>query len=194
MIAEKLPPITDPRRIRALAHPLRIQLLDVLGEHADGLTATECAARTGESVASCAYHLHTLARYGFVEPGERRGRDKPWRLTDRRGFDVRPDFADPAAMRAVAELAGFQVEHQLARLRDWVAAAPTDDPAWTAASTITSSRCWMTLDELAEVSETLQRIADHVAGREDDPGKRPPGARPVQIFGFAGVDTAREPA
>ena len=186
--------IVDPRRIRALAHPLRIALLDVLGEEPGEFTATECAARTGESVASCSYHLHTLAKYGFVEAGPKRGRDKPWRLTNPRGIDVRPDFADPVALRAVTEMAAFQVEHQLGRLREWLAAVPTDDPAWTESSTITGTRAWMTRDELAAVSEMLQRIGDHVAGRADDPSKRPPGARPVQIFGFAGVDTGREQA
>ncbi|HWL41906.1 MAG TPA: helix-turn-helix domain-containing protein [Ilumatobacter sp.] len=184
--------IVDPLRIRALAHPLRIALLDVLGDEPGEFTATECAQRTGESVASCAYHLHTLAKYGFVEAGAKRGRDKPWRLTNPRGIDVRPDFADPVALRAVTELAAFQIEHQLNRLREWIGAVPGDDPAWTNSSTITSSRAWMTQAELAAVSATLQRIAEHVAGRSDDPSKRPPGARPVQIFGFAGVDFDRD--
>lgn len=44
-------------------------------------TATRCAELTGESVASCAYHLGILAKYGFVEPAEGgRGREKPWKL------------------------------------------------------------------------------------------------------------------
>lgn len=183
--------ISDPRRIRALAHPLRITLLDVLGAEPGEFTATECAARTGASVASCAYHLHTLAKYGFVEPGRRRGRDKPWRLTSPHGLDVRPDFSDPVATAAVTEMAAFQVEHQLERIRAWLAAVPGDRPEWTDASTLTSSRAWMTQEELAEVSRTLQRIADLAAGRSD-PARRPAGARPVQIFGFAGVDFARE--
>ena len=52
---------SDPATMRALAHPLRLDLLDLLG---DGpLTATQCAEATGESVASCAYHLGTLAKY-----------------------------------------------------------------------------------------------------------------------------------
>jgi len=184
--------ISDPRRIRALAHPLRIALLDMLGDEPGEFTATECAARTGESVASCSYHLHTLAKYGFVVAGPKRGRDKPWRLSSPHGLDIRPDFADPVAVRAVTEMAAFQLEHHFGRIRDWLARVPTDDPAWTDGSTITGSRAWMTREELAAVSSTLQRIAGHVAGRADDPSKRPPGARPVQIVAFAGVDFDRE--
>lgn len=183
--------ISDPRQIRALAHPLRIELIDVLGDSPNGFTATECAARTGESVASCSFHLRTLAKYGFVEPGERRGREKPWRLVHR-GYDIRPDFADPVGVRAAAESAAFHAEQQFSRIRDWISNATHDEPEWLNASTITTSAVWMTLDELAELSRSLQHIVDHVSGRNDDPSRRPRGARPVRVFSFAGVDVARE--
>ena len=36
----------------------------------------------GESPANCAFHLRTLAKYGFVEEaGGGRGRERPWRQT-----------------------------------------------------------------------------------------------------------------
>ena len=71
--------ITDPQRIRALTHPLRLELMDVLAEEG-AATATRCAELTGESVASCSFHLRMLAKYGYIEPAERTGREKPWRL------------------------------------------------------------------------------------------------------------------
>ena len=58
--------LSDPRAMRALAHPPRLDLLELL--FAEGpLTASECAARVGDSPASCSYHLRQLARWGFVE-------------------------------------------------------------------------------------------------------------------------------
>ena len=64
--------------MRALAHPVRIEMLRVLGK--GPMTATECAAELGESPQSCSYHLRTLAKYGFVEPAEaRNGKEHPWR-------------------------------------------------------------------------------------------------------------------
>lgn len=81
---------SDPARIRALAHPLRLRLLDLLDAEGD-LTATQCAARTGESVASCSFHLHTLARHGYVEAAPPRGRERPWR-----SVRERPSRYDPA--------------------------------------------------------------------------------------------------
>ena len=90
-------PVTDPHRIRALAHPLRLALLELLG---DGpATATECAASTGDSVASCSFHLRMLAKYGWIEPAERRGREKPWQLVTQ-GRDLRPETDNPESMRA----------------------------------------------------------------------------------------------
>ena len=92
----------DPKALRALAHPLRWQLLDLLGSE-ETATATRCAEVLGESVASCSYHLGMLAKYGYIEevPG-RTGREKPWRLASTRqdlglaGLDT----------EAVAELLG----------------------------------------------------------------------------------------
>ena len=66
--------LTDPRAIRALAHPLRWALLEALGQ-AGTLTATQASEMLGESPANCAFHLRTLAKYGFVEEaGGGRGR------------------------------------------------------------------------------------------------------------------------
>ena len=66
--------------LRALAHPLRWKLIDLLGTE-ESATATRCAEVLGESVPSCAYHLGILAKYGYIElvPGHT-GREKPWRL------------------------------------------------------------------------------------------------------------------
>jgi DNA-binding transcriptional ArsR family regulator len=74
--------ITDPRAMRALAHPVRLDLLAALS---DGpLTATQCAERVGQSPQSCSYHLRTLAGYGFVEPAEAaNGKERPWRKVAR---------------------------------------------------------------------------------------------------------------
>lgn len=72
--------LADPQVLRALAHPIRLRILDVLRDQgSSAATATELSAVIGESVASCSYHLRILAKYGFVRPAEPRvGREKPW--------------------------------------------------------------------------------------------------------------------
>lgn len=58
--------ITDVRTLRALAHPVRIALIEAL--IIDGpMTATEAGERIGETPTTCSFHLRQLAKYGLVE-------------------------------------------------------------------------------------------------------------------------------
>src|SRR5215467_6271900 len=52
--------LTDPRAMRALAHPMRIALIELLGVEGT-ITATQASEILGESPANCAFHLRTLA-------------------------------------------------------------------------------------------------------------------------------------
>src|ERR1700750_455248 len=73
--------LTDPRMMRALAHPAPIAIWAHLGLHRPA-TPTECAEIAGLSPSACSYHLRTLARYGFVEEdpdSAADGRERPWR-------------------------------------------------------------------------------------------------------------------
>jgi predicted transcriptional regulator len=75
--------VTDPHRLRALAHPLRLQLLRLIRQH-QPVTGALLAQLTGESTASVSYHLSVLHKHGFVEPDPAPGptrRHKPWRTT-----------------------------------------------------------------------------------------------------------------
>src|SRR4030088_3589210 len=84
---------TDPRALRALAHPLRLRLLELLVLRGP-MTATEAADLLGESPANCSFHLRTLAKYGYVEEaGGGRGRQRPWRLRYR-SFELVPPGLD----------------------------------------------------------------------------------------------------
>ena len=82
-MAERMLDVTDPRALRALAHPVRLRLLQLVREHRP-VTNAELAALTGESTANVSYHMSVLVRHGFVEadpePGATR-RHKPWRTT-----------------------------------------------------------------------------------------------------------------
>ena len=189
-----LEPINSPERIRALAHPVRLALLDHL-DRVEDATATQCAEAVGESVASCSFHLHQLAKYGYIEPAPRRGRERPWRSTVRQGFDVRPSDAVPGSRRAVAELAGMQVLRQADRVRAYLATLPDEPDEWVQASTVTSSTFWATPAELARLSAHLQSIAaEWFPGREADPTQRPDGARRAHLFATTNPEPAQPEA
>lgn len=176
---------SDPARIRALAHPLRLRLLDLLDAEGD-LTATQCAARTGESVASCSFHLHTLARHGYVEAAPPRGRERPWRSVRER--PSRYDPALPGSLRAVAEVARLTVDKEVDRLHRWLDAAPREADEWLLASGLHSSSFWATSEELRALSAEVARLTDRFAGRSDDPALRPPGARHARFFGAVSAE------
>ena len=61
--------LTDPKAMRALAHPVRLQLLEELAD-AGTLTATQAAERLGESPSNISFHLRQLAKYGYVIEAE----------------------------------------------------------------------------------------------------------------------------
>jgi DNA-binding transcriptional ArsR family regulator len=76
----------DPRHIRkaselkALAHPLRMDIIEQLGLNGP-MTASELGDALGESPANCSWHLRKLAEHAFVEETyDGQGRRRPWKL------------------------------------------------------------------------------------------------------------------
>src|SRR5688500_2064671 len=69
------------REVRALAHPLRLRMLEVL--RAGPATATMLARELNESSGATSYHLRELEKGGFIEDDSERGnaRDRWWRRT-----------------------------------------------------------------------------------------------------------------
>ena len=164
--------------------------MDLLGLEAE-LTATQCAERTGESVASCSFHLRMLAKYGYVEPGEQRGREKPWRLVSR-SRTIGPDVEDPESVREAGAFAQVIVDREATRLKRTISRAADLGPAWIDSMTIRTSSMWMTLAELNEMMDRLGEFQDvlteRFAGRRDDPTLRPDGARVVHFLGALSPD------
>lgn len=180
--------ISDPARMRALAHPLRLRLLDALTIH-DELTATQCAELTGESVASCSAHLRMLAKYGFIELGTQRGREKPWRLTDV-PMQLQPDHDAPGSVAAAAGVAAQVIAHETARLQAYFRGLAASGAARdeSNSSTLVVNVSWMTDDELADAARTLHELAERFAERS--PTSRPTGSRPVRLFAALTTDAA----
>jgi len=176
-------PISDPLAIRALAHPTRLTLLEILlGEgHA---TATRCAELSGHSVASCSFHLRTLARHGFIEAVPAPGRAKPWRLTSMRQ-ELRRDPSDPESAAASSAFDEFFLGHEFARLRAWWTgpAQQAAEAEWRDASVLSGGTGWLTLAELRELSDELGGLVERFfLSRDNATTQRPDGSRPVRLF------------
>ena len=57
------------REVRALAHPLRLRMLECLLDGGPA-TASMLARELGESSGATSYHLRILAKYGFIEEAD----------------------------------------------------------------------------------------------------------------------------
>ncbi|GIJ56002.1 ArsR/SmtB family transcription factor [Virgisporangium aurantiacum] len=183
--------VSDPERVRALAHPIRLALLDLL-EHGQERTATQCAEAIGESVASCSFHLRILAKYGFIEAGERRGREKPWRAVNRRRTAT-PDFDDPASVRAVGALAELTLLRETERIAAFLANIHRLPPELRDSVGLLKSAFWATPAELAQLSHDLQEITSRFTDRWERPDLRPDGARLAILFAALNPELDPEP-
>jgi hypothetical protein len=179
--------ISDPQRIRAMTHPIRLRLLDYLGTVTEA-TATECAEHVGESVASCSFHLRMLAKYDFIERAPSRGREKPWRVVSR-NRTTQPDFDVPESVQATSALGLAFLEFQTGLMRDWLERAHRMDPEWALSTLQAASHLWMTREEMADVSQAIVALTDRFAGRWEDPEQRPQDARPVRLFAMVFPDS-----
>jgi len=72
----------DPVRLKAMAHPLRVEILRVLQQRKRA-SVTSLADELGETTGAMSYHLRQLARHGFIEEDRTRGtlRERYWRAT-----------------------------------------------------------------------------------------------------------------
>lgn len=185
-MAEERRNITDPKALRALAHPLRWKLIEFIGREGTA-TATQCAEETGESVANCSYHLNTLAKYDYVVPAEGgQGREKPWRLVSQSqsisniGMDKETELAAQAAEAAF-------LDHALTQIRERHLTSALESDEWRSVIGVHNSNDFMTPAEIRELSETILEVMNKYRERRTDPSLRPEGARSVNIFVSATV-------
>lgn len=174
--------ITDPRAMRALAHPARIAILQHLVIEGPA-TATDCAEFALLSPSACSYHLRALARFGFVEEDPASatdGRHRPWRARfTALQFSDHPDesVAVRAASRLLGESLHARVEEVRLQYHDRESEYP---PAWRAAASEHMDVLHVTPEELAEIRSRLQ---DLVSGyRRLDKAERPPDSRRVHAL------------
>jgi DNA-binding transcriptional ArsR family regulator len=172
--------LRDPRDMRALAHPTRLALLEVLSVHGP-MTATQAAELVAESPSSCSFHLRTLARHNFVEEtGEGRGRERPWRVVAF-GTSMSGPYDDYQTEVAARVLSDMFVERQLERLRVARANRSSLPPEWAREQSGVESLWWVTPEELHEINEAVLELALRFSERLTDPSRRPPTARPVEM-------------
>ena len=72
--------VDRPEQLKALGHPLRLRVLEVLGESEDELTNRELAQRLGVDPGHLHFHVRMLLNAGLIQLAEGKGRrEKPYR-------------------------------------------------------------------------------------------------------------------
>ena len=186
--------LTDPKAMRALAHPVRMALLELFNM-SPTLTATQASEALGESPANCAFHLRTLAKYGLIEEaGGGRGRERPWRRVHIALSFSSERQRDSQARMAAEALGSAWRDRWLDRIRRTFDARAWDD-TWASAVCASNSVRFLTADEADAVAEELLAIVDRYRDRTYDPALRPEGALPVgfNIFSYPITDQGAVP-
>ena len=148
--------ISDPERMKALAHPARMAVFDYLGARRiqgfDGATATEIAEVAGMTPSAMSYHLRTLAKAGFIEEAPSRGdaRERMWRLS-LHSFSIAAEEGAPESDRVVErEMARtFADQHELG-FRRWIESRGQESAEVRDASVLSSGRLRLTPAEAKE--------------------------------------------
>jgi len=178
--APRVVALTSAKQMRALAHPLRMQ---VLGELRVGgpRTVGALAELFGEAPGTLSYHLGKLAEFGFVEEAPELAADRRERWW--RSAHEATDISTPAADAPEAERnASAAVRHQVidlyaALLHHAVDVAQPRE--WEDAATSGDTIAHLTAAQLAEASAELQAVAAKWRDRGD---RAAAGAAPVQII------------
>ena len=176
--------LTDPRALRAYAHPVRMKLMGLLRTQGP-LTATRAAALLGESSGTTSFHLRQLAKYGLVEEaGGGTGREKPWRATSTStAWSAVSDSPEMAA--AAGMLATVAAERYFEQLMTWLEFWPGEPAEWREAAMFGDRLLYVTAAELDDLGTRVRALVDEYFERQVRPELRPAGARLVTWLNLA---------
>lgn len=174
--------LDDPVAIRALAHPLRRDLMSIIGRLGKATTA-DAARELGISHGLASHHLRQLAKYGFVEEaGGGTGRQRPWRVV-LQSNSVPTEGLDAETAAASQAMITLWLNREFEALRAWQVREASEGE-WARAAYVNQSLGWLTLDELRDLGEQMQQIMSRFLNRIGDPASRPPGSRPVRLMSW----------
>jgi DNA-binding transcriptional ArsR family regulator len=168
--------------LKALAHPLRVQIFDILSIYGS-FTASGLAERLGESSGATSYHLRQLEKHGLVREVEGKGtsRERWWERTPGAINIGSPDATDTPAGRSAATTIFRQIRYNEERLlTEFVDRAMDELPKeWQDGSAIATMNSRLTADQLREFSLEVMALADKYVIPFKN--QNVPGARPVHV-------------
>jgi DNA-binding transcriptional ArsR family regulator len=170
--------VIDASVLRALAHPIRTQLLSSLRRRGPS-TATLLAQQLDLDTGTTSYHLRQLAASGLIAEDSTRGnqRDRWWKAAHRT-----TRFDDIETARNEPELTATYL-HNIVRLNTdellrFVDALPTLPRSWQKAATMNDTALQLTPSDLTHLLEEIDGVIDRYRTSGDKPRR---GARTVVL-------------
>lgn len=158
----------DAGALKALAHPLRVRIYDLLSERGPQ-TASTLAELIGETSGATSYHLRALAGHDLIRevPGRGTGRERWWERPKGRISFPGPDDSMTPSGRAAAQIVNaefFRLRHQ--GLLEYVNRPSAEQPAqWKDAGLVMTTMLDLTPEQMAEVRDQLVAVADAAVER-----------------------------
>ncbi|MEZ3161361.1 helix-turn-helix domain-containing protein [Microbacterium sp. BWT-B31] len=155
--------VLDGGALRALAHPLRVKIYDILSQYG-AQTASSLAERLGESSGSTSYHLRALAKHDLIREVEGRGnaRERWWeRPVGGVSFANADAVKTPAGRAATQIVMGefFRLRQQ--QLMDFIdRGVASEEDAWQEASLISTATARLTPQQSTELSAKIMALID----------------------------------
>ncbi|MGW3010612.1 ArsR/SmtB family transcription factor [Streptomyces sp. NPDC001219] len=175
--------VLDAKGLRALAHPLRLQLVGLLRKHGPS-TATRLAERLGVNSGSASYHLRQLGAAGFVEEDAERGnaRERWWRSVHQVTWFDDPELAEREPDAALAYLQSVAATYTL-RTQRTLNELQTMPRAWRETFDMSDWPLRLTPTEAAALHGELRDVISRY--RRDTPegvAEAPEGAERVSVI------------
>jgi hypothetical protein len=174
--------LDDPVVLRAFAHPLRLDLHQLLIREGT-TTAADAARHFGISQALASHHLHQLAKYGFAEQVDGRDqRERPWRALSTsntwRGAEKTETGASAADVleQTFAERAFNQLVEWQQRRRE------PGQQAWREVTGLGQALLYLTREETDALGTAIEQAVRPLLERsQQGPAARPEGSSPVDL-------------
>lgn len=172
----------DIAALKALAHPLRVQLFDALSTYGSA-TASGLAERLGESSGATSYHLRQLEKHGLVRevPGKGTSRERWWERPPGAVNIGSKDATDTPAGRSAATLIFRELNiNEQRMLIDFVNRGLDElSVEWQDAAAVTTMNSTLTAAQLRKYVEEVSAIGEKYVRKYK--GQKVAGARPVHI-------------
>ncbi|MEV6830285.1 winged helix-turn-helix domain-containing protein [Amycolatopsis sp. NPDC051102] len=160
---------------KALANPVRRDILNYLGKHGEA-NSTSVAKALGESTGTTSYHLRRLADLELIEEIEDRGdgRERWWKSRSKDLYTP-PDLdLAPDEREAMLKLGALKMSHDLS-LVTRAYAGYENSRGW---NQIYRSGLYLTQEQVKSFVEEYQNL---VWKYVTEPGQHPEGSRPVAV-------------